>query len=123
MTEESGTAEEIVVEEVAEEQSSLGKRARGPGFRLGVIAGVLAGAAAATLLAPPTGEEPAQPVAGEGGGDMNENDVATARLGNVLQRVRSRVQEASEEAHEAAREAEDTLRARYTELTGDERPG
>jgi hypothetical protein len=107
---------EEIEEALAEEQP---KKNHGPGFRLGLIFGLLAGAAAATLFAPPTGEDertpiaPDQPFAPPPEPGIEPSD----RLRAVLERVRSRMEDASAEAHEASRETEEKLRARYSELT------
>jgi gas vesicle protein len=107
-----------IEEETAPESPEEEKRARsGPGFILGVVLGMVAGAAGATLFAPDTGEETRQPFEGEGGPEVTVPDAPMARVRGVLDRMRSRVQEASAEAQEAAREAEEQSRARYEELT------
>lgn len=69
------------------------RRRRGPGFRLGLLLGALAGAASAVLLSPNSTE-----------------GVAPGGL-------RSRLREAAEEARAAAREAEERQRARFARLT------
>ena len=120
MAEETATDEETTFESLEEERN-------GPGFRRGVLLGLLAGAAAATLFAPSTGQEfrhrvseEAGPIlTGDGGADADGN-TPSDRIRSVLGRVRARVQEASEEAKEAARLAEEQSRARYAELTDQE---
>jgi hypothetical protein len=124
MAEESAIDDEDVAEdEMGDLEETLAetqpKKNHGPGFRLGLIFGLLAGAAAATLFAPPTGEAertpltPDQPFAPPPEPGIEPSD----RLRAVLERVRSRMEDASAEAHEASREAEEKLRTRYSELT------
>ena len=120
MAEETATDEETTFE-------SLEEKRNGPGFRRGVLLGLLAGAAAATLFAPSTGQEfrhrvseEAGPIlTGDGGADA-DGTTPSERIRSVLGRVRARVQEASEEAKEAARLAEEESRARFGELTDQE---
>ena len=122
MAEETANNEETTFESPEEERHGYG-----PGFRLGMMLGLLTGAAAATLFAPSTGQEfrhrvseEAGPILmGDGGADA-EGNTASERIRGVLGRVRARVQEASEEAKEAARQAEEQSRARYAELTDQE---
>ncbi len=122
MAEETATDEETTFESLEEERNGSG-----PGFMLGIMVGLLTGAAAATLFAPSTGQEfrrrvseEAGPVLmGDGGADADGN-TPSERIRSVLGRVRARVQEASEEAKEAARLAEEQNRARYAELTDQE---
>lgn len=119
-------AEEIEAaeEEAIEEEKSKG---RGPGFLFGIIFGTLAGAAAATLFAPSTGEEFRQrlePMIKHDGNGATagepEGDGTVDRVRALLTRVRSRVREAADEGQEAAQEAEAESRARYSELTHSE---
>ncbi len=122
MAEETATDEETTFESLDEEQNGSG-----PGFKRGVLLGLLAGAAAATLFAPSTGQEFRHRVSEEAGPILKGDDGADAdgttpseRIRSVLGRVRARVQEASEEAKEAARLAEEESRARFAELTDQE---
>ena len=102
----------------------------GPGFILGVMVGALAGAAAATLFTPATGEEFRHTISQEAGpllkhqGDDAESGSeptsAVSRVRAILTRVRSRVQEASEQAQGAAEESEAASRARYAQLVDQE---
>jgi gas vesicle protein len=102
----------------------------GPGFILGVVLGVLGGAAAATLFAPSTGdelrqritEEGAPAVEGQAGPEASQAETPAARIRSVLARVRSRIHEASDEGRQASHEAEEQSRARYAELTHQEKP-
>lgn len=112
MAEESTAIEEETPSASAEE-----RKGSGPGFILGVVLGMLAGAAAATLFAPSTGEELRYRAAEAEGAPAG---TTVERIRSVLDRVRARVQEASEEAQAAAREIEAQQRARYAELTGQE---
>ena len=52
--------EEVITEEATVSEASKERRRHGPGFILGIVLGALAGAAAATLFAPPTVEETQQ---------------------------------------------------------------
>ncbi len=125
MAETSAATEEEMTPVPVEERNGAG-----PGFILGMVLGTLAGAAAATLFAPSTGEEfrhrvteEAAPVLkGEGGGGGTQVGATMERIRGALSRIRSRVQEASEEAREAARATEEHSRARYEELTSQEEP-
>ena len=123
--------EETIITEEAQE-SSEERKGSGHGFAFGITLGALAGAAAATLFAPATGEEirqritdeaslmPGHPEAagpGEGGLEGAPPGTPVERIRAVLARVRSRVQEASEEGRLATQEAVEGGRARYAELT------
>lgn len=127
--------ETIITEEAAE--SSEERKSSGRGFAFGITLGALAGAAAATLFAPATGEEtrqrftdevsptPGHPDAagpGEGSPEGAQPGTPVERIRAVLARVRSRVQEASEEGRVATQEAVEGSRARYAELTNQEEP-
>lgn len=90
-------------------------RRSGPGFRLGLLFGLAAGAAAATIFAPSSGDEFRQRVADDAAGGEG---VTPDGLRAVLDRVRARVQEAAAEAQAATQFAEAASRARYEELTG-----
>ena len=109
-------AEEVEAPDEPEERGS------GPGFLRGTLLGVLAGAVAATLFAPPTGEEAIddgaeQPESSRAPAGEDEGEEAPAGpLASVLGQVRARLDEARGEAGEAAREAEAKTRARFAEL-------
>lgn len=109
-------------EETTVDEDVFGKNGSGPGFLLGLVVGALAGAAAAVLFAPATGEEMRHRVAEETGGALDEMASETGdtsdRLRAVLENVRSRMKQASEEGSEAARETEARLRDRYEDLAG-----
>ena len=123
MAEETETIEEETVAELEEERDGSGL-----GFIFGMLMGVVAGAAAATLFAPATGEEirhrvseEAAPLLKRQDGESDdasglESGTAMARMRGMLTRVRSRVHEASEQAREAADESELQSQARYAEL-------
>ena len=128
--------EETIITEEAQGLSEE-RKGSGRGFVFGITLGALAGAAAATLFAPATGEEtqqrisdeaspmPGHPEAagpGEGGLDGAQAGTPVERIRAVLARVRSRVQEASEEGHLATQEAMEGSHARYAELTQQEEP-
>jgi gas vesicle protein len=126
MAEESAATEQETTPASPEERNGSGH-----GFLLGMVLGVVAGAAAATLFAPATGDELRQRITeeaapglthpeGEGGPEGAQPDTAVERIRAVLARVRTRVQEASQEGREAAREAEKQGHARYAELTHQE---
>ena len=117
-------AEDEVFAEDAEdvEEAEEGGKS-GAGFILGLIFGVFAGAAAATLFAPATGEELRQYVGDEAAQQPREGSEPQSpmsRVRGVLAGVRSRVHDAAEEGQLASREAEDASRARYAELTHQE---
>lgn len=84
----------------------------GPGFALGILAGVVAGAAAATLLSHPTEDDHSAPRAGTGPETPLERALA------LLEALRLRLQEAREEGRKAAHEAEEEMRRRFEQLTG-----
>ena len=109
------TAEQIEQADGVDETPSVGperRNGRGPGLLLGILVGLIAGAAAAALLGHGADEEP------ESEAGLGEPESPAAGLRSALARVRSRVREASKEAQEAAREVEERYRARYEELTG-----
>ncbi|MDZ4279115.1 MAG: hypothetical protein U1B78_08250 [Dehalococcoidia bacterium] len=124
MDEEPTVAEETDAEETEEELAEAeDARSSGPGFILGIALGTLAGAAAAALFAPATGEELRWRAAEETAPEVEpEGSEPADRARAILSRVRARVREASLEAKEAAREAEERGRARYEELTGRQQP-
>ncbi len=119
--------DETFAPEESEEESHSG---HGPGFIRGVVFGLIAGAGAATLLAPTTGRElrdrigaETTPVRGYGSDpdaapDADAGGVTPVdRIRALLAQVRARVQEAKREAALASREAEELSHARYAELT------
>jgi gas vesicle protein len=119
MDEESTASEPEELEEAPEPAETpepvAESRRSGPGFRLGLLFGLAAGAAAATIFAPSSGDEFRQRVAGDAAGGEG---VTPDGLRAVLDRVRARVQEAAAEAQAATQFAEAESRARYEELTG-----
>ena len=112
-----------------EESEGESRSGRGPGFIRGVLFGLIAGAGAATLLAPTAGKElrdriaaETTPVRGYGsdpdaapGADAERTPVDRIRA--LLAQVRARVLEAKRAAAVASREAEELSHARYAELT------
>lgn len=114
MADETGAEEQVERTEQAEEAPAAQERrnGRGPGFLLGILVGMIAGAAAAALFGH-GGDEEAENEAG-----LGEPESPAAGLRAALAGVRSRVREASKEAQEATREVEERYRARYEELTG-----
>ena len=112
-----------------EEPAGESRSGRGPGFIRGVLFGLIAGAGAATLLAPSAGGKlrdritaATAPVRGYGSDpDAAPGDDARAtpidRIRALLAQVRARVGEAKQEAALASREAEELSHARYAELT------
>jgi gas vesicle protein len=116
MADETTTAEEELVEELSEERTGAG-----PGFILGTVLGILAGAAAATLFAPATGEEFRHRFSehedGESAPRAAGSETPVERVRTLLTRVRSRMKDATAEGREAAHEAEEEHLARYAELT------
>lgn len=119
ITEEPAASEEEVTEEVEADEETEESKGSGPGFIRGIFFGMLAGATAATLFAPDTGEVlDEQSVPALGGDESKENAIA-GRLQSVVSKVRSRVREASDEAQVAAQEAEAKMRTRFDELTED----
>ncbi len=119
MADETVTIDEEAAAEPAESRNGSGS---GPGFLLGVVLGMLAGAAGAALFAPRADEDSGHDLALGGGPDAERTDAPEAGVRSVLDSVRARVRDASEEAREAAREAEEQMRARYDELTHEEPP-
>ncbi len=124
--------EEPIITEEAQGLSEE-RKGSGRGFVFGITLGALAGAAAATLFAPATGEEIRQRFTdeasprmghpeGEGGLEGAQPGTPVERIRAVLTRVRSRVQEASEEGRLATQEAVEESRSRYAELTHQEEP-
>lgn len=114
-----------VEEETAEPED--GHNGRGPGFVIGVVLGTLAGAAAATLFAPATGDEldpgarelftdPAES-AEPAGADGPQAEAPVERVRALLSRVRSRVHEAREEGRTASQAAEAERTAHFEQLT------
>jgi len=112
MAEEAEANEETTAEEPAERRNGSG-----PGFILGVLLGGIAGAAAATLLAPSGAEESRQPTEPASPFAEGAPETPVDRVRAFLARVRTRVQEASEEGRLAVSETEERSKARYAELT------
>lgn len=108
------------IEDGSEEPVEERKR-HGPGFRLGLILGAIAGGIGATIFAPPTGEQTTS-TNGSHTSYADADDASVERVRSVLDTVRSRVQEAADQAKEAAELAEQESRKRYAELT-DSEPG
>ncbi len=127
MSEEIEEIADEMDEEIADEPAGgdAGKRtSHGPGLRLGVFVGLIAGAVVATLFAPPTGEETPGDRAAEGPFEGNvtsppdpDEGTPVARVRSLVEQVRARVREASREARTARRETEELAQARYAELT------
>ena len=114
---------EVFAEDAEELKEAEEERKSGAGFILGLIFGAFAGAAAATLFAPATGEELRQYVGDEAAQQPRDGDEPhspMSRVRGVLAGVRSRVEEATEEGQQAAQEAEQKSRDRYAELTSQE---
>ena len=86
-------------------------RRSGHGFRLGLILGAVAGAAAAMLFAPRAGLE-----------EASMGEAAAENQNGALGRLRSRLREAATEARQAAQEAEQAKRTRFTELIERDQP-
>ena len=122
MSEENETSEEEIFEEDGTEE-----KGHGPGLRLGILVGLIVGAAVAVFFAPPTGEVDQDPAMGEtptGSTSSSpdfELDSAFGRISTIIEQVRARVREASREAEIAARETEELAHARFAELTHQER--
>ena len=81
------------------------RNGRGPGMRMGIVLGTLAGAAAAALLVR------------TGVGAVTEEAPPEGGVLGLLASVRSRLNHAAREGREAAREREAELQSRYDELT------
>ena len=112
--EDADMVEELEASDEPEERSGSG-----PGFLRGTLLGVLAGAVAATLFAPPTGEEPIDQGSEQPGSvpaAPGENEGEAGPLQSILRRLRARLDEARGEAGKAARETEAKTRARFEEL-------
>ena len=115
--------DEVFAEDIEDSEGGGEKSKSGPGFIFGVIFGALAGAAAATLFAPATGEELRQYVGDEAAyqpGEDTESPSPVDRARGVFAGVRSRIKDATKEGQLAAQEAEEASRARYGELTHQE---
>ena len=113
--------DEDFVDEPAGEDADE-RKSHGPGLRLGIFVGLIAGAVVATLFAPPTGEEtPGDQVPEElaegSGASPPDPDAPMARVRSLLDQVRARIREASREAEIATRETEELAHAHYAELT------
>lgn len=130
MSEEMEAIADEMDEEIVDEPASGeagGRKSHGPGLRLGILVGLIAGAVVATLFAPPTGEETPEDQAAERLGDGKafsppdlDADTPMARVRSLVEQVRARVREASREAEIARRETEELAHARYAELTHQE---
>jgi len=117
---------QAAVEEATYTEERVEKRRSGPGFLLGMTLGTIAGAAAATLFSPMSGEEirhraaeEAESLLPQGGPpDVGAEPSGPAdRLRTALARIRGRLQEARTEGRQAAEEAEASLRSRFDELS------
>lgn len=130
MSEEMEAIADEMDEEIADEPASGEadeRKSHGPGLRLGILVGLIAGAVVATLFAPPTGEETPEDQAAERLGDGKafsppdlDADTPMARVRSLVEQVRARVREAAREAEIATRETEELAHARYAELTHQE---
>jgi len=94
----------------------------GPGFLLGVVMGVLAGAGLATVFTPVSGDEVRARTAEKAPEFWRHRDELTQEAREkaraVTGSVRSRLDEALEAGREAAREAQQEARRRYEQMTG-----
>ena len=117
--------EQTVTEEATVAASAEKRGGSGPGFLLGVVLGGLAGAAAATLLAPPVDEGQQSSLADSpfpSSATGHPPETPEDRVRALFAQLRARVGEAAEEGRMAAKEAEEKSRARYAELIQQERP-
>ena len=123
MSEENETAEDEIFEEDATDTPEEEEKGHGPGFRLGILVGLIVGTAVAILFAPPTGEEDQgtdtsdAPTGSTSASSNSDVGSAFGRISTMLDQVRGRVREASREAGSAARETEELAQARFAELT------
>ena len=127
MSEENETTENEIFGEDGTDSPEEEKQGHGPGFRLGILVGLIVGAAAAVLFAPPTGEEEQGSVTSEAATDSTSSspdfdlDGPFGRISTIIEQVRARVREASREAEIAVRETEELAHARFAELTHQDR--
>ncbi len=127
MSEENDTTRDEIFEEDGAESPEEGEKGHGPGFRFGILVGLIVGAAVAVLFAPPTGEEEQGSVMSEAATDSTSSspdfdlDGPFGRISTIIEQVRARVREASREAEIAARETEELAHARFAELTHQDR--
>lgn len=124
MSEETEAMSDEMDEPFADEPSGDERKSNGPGLRLGIIVGLIAGAVVATLFAPPTGEETSESHGMDAQTDEEiesplnvDVDAPLARMRSLIEHLRARMREASQEAELATREAEELALARYAELT------
>jgi len=130
VSEEIEALADVMDEEFADESAgdeADEHKSHGPGLRLGILVGLIAGAVVAILFAPPTGEETPLDQAAEGLAEGSEasppgsdEDTPMARVRSLIEHVRARVREASREAEIATRGTEELAQARYAELTHQE---
>jgi hypothetical protein len=90
-------------------------RGHGPGFVLGALMGVLAGAGLATILTPVRGEEVRARTAEKAPDLWRRREQLAREIGGG---IRSRLEEALEAGREAARDAQQEARRRYERMTG-----
>ncbi len=124
MSEENEKTGDEIFEEDGTDAPEEEEKGHGPGFRLGILVGLIVGSAVAILFAPPTGEEEQRTDTSDtptGSASDSDLDSAFGRISTVLDRVRGRVREASREAGIAARETEELAQARFAELTHQDR--
>ncbi len=127
MSEENDISGAEIFEEEGTESPEEEKQGHGPGFRLGILVGLIVGTAVAIIFAPPTGEEDQDTATGETATGSTssspdfELDSAFGRISTIIEQVRARVREASREAEIAARETEELAHARFAELTHQDR--
>ena len=125
MSEENEITGEEIFEEDGTDTPQEEEKGHGPGFRLGILLGLIVGAAVAILFAPPTGEEEQGAATSERApgrtSSSSDFDSPLGRINTIIEQVRARVREASREAETAARETEELAHARFAELTHQDR--
>ncbi len=127
MSEENDTSGDEIFEEDGTDSPEQEEKGHGPGFRLGILMGLIVGAAVAILFAPPTGEEEQDTATSETATGSTssspdfELDNAFGRISTIIEQARARVREASRAAEIAARETEELAQARFAELTHQDR--
>ncbi len=127
MSEENDIPGDEIFEEDGTESPEEEEKGHGPGFRLGILVGLIVGTAVAVLFAPPTGEEERGTVTSEAAPGSTSSspdfdlDSSFGRISTIIEQVRARVREASREAEIAARETEELAHARFAELTHQDR--